>query len=198
MKQSLGIFVSYSFRHMFNKIEMPIFAIRRLYVQFSMTICAIFPTVYNTQRSNFSYSHLYLLHSMLTDWYMLLFNYTITSCICILYLHLNSITILLKENSIKMDREQKNKIESVLILYVYIVYTRLNLHTSSNRIVATSSSPCRLSFSSSSSCCSSFITYSINTSLYVRKLCLVSSFIHEKVIDSCCYLSFEMHRHAML
>ncbi len=56
MNQSLGIFVSYSFKHMFNKIEMPIFAIRQLYVQFSMTICTIFPTVYTTHQSSLRYT----------------------------------------------------------------------------------------------------------------------------------------------
>jgi hypothetical protein len=100
MDQSLGIFVSYSFRHMFNKIEMPISAIRQLYVQFSMTICTITPTVYSTHRSNFSYRHLYLLHSTLADCYMLLFNYTITSYI---YIFVYYITLEFHYNPIERE-----------------------------------------------------------------------------------------------
>ncbi len=81
MDHSLGIFVSYSFRHVHNKAEMPMFAIRQLYVQFSMTIFPVSPTVYTTHRSIYSNIRLYLIHSMLADSYMLLFNYTVASYI---------------------------------------------------------------------------------------------------------------------
>ena len=76
---------------------MSMFAIRQLYVQFSMTIFIISPTVYTTQQSNLSDSYLYLIHGTLADWYMLLFNFTIASYMYTI-LYLNSITIPLKEN----------------------------------------------------------------------------------------------------
>lgn len=82
MIHSLGIFVSYSSKK--KKNEMANLAIRQSYVQFSMTIffhlsqcvCVCIPLI---DRSNVVDSYLYLLHSTLTNWYMLLFNHTITS-----------------------------------------------------------------------------------------------------------------------
>ncbi len=80
-----------------------------------------------------------------------------------------------------MDREQKSEVESVLILY--ILYTCLNVHQFKQN---SRQQQQPMSFVSSS-----FITYSISTSLYVHKRYLVSSFIHEKIIDPCCYLSLQ-------
>jgi hypothetical protein len=101
---SLGKFISYSFRHMYNETEMPMFAIRQSYVQFSMTIFIVYPAVYITHQSSFSNTRLHLIHSMWEDRYMLLFNYYY-----IIYIHYISLesdyNIIEREFNRERDKE---------------------------------------------------------------------------------------------
>ena len=85
MVQSFGIFVSYSSKKKMS--EMAIFAIRQSDVQFSMTILLISPTVYTTHQSSIVDRYLYLQHSILTNWYLLLFDHRIASSLYSLVSH---------------------------------------------------------------------------------------------------------------